>query len=885
MAALRHGQQAPSSSTVPGGRRTGDVVDTNHDSRGTLDEFTVPDPIAKLEVEDQAMFRRVFAGLFMPTGSQERVGRYELRKMIAAGGMGVVYRGFDPELKREIAIKLVSPRPGREAEPLRERLLLEAQALARLDHPNVVTVHDVGVDSGRVFLAMDLIEGPTLRERQLRGASLRDRLRLYLAAGRGLQAAHEAGIVHRDFKPDNVFIDERDAVYVGDFGLAQMLDDDQAERPSPPKPAEFVAARLTRSGDIQGTLGYMAPEQLDGRESGPAADQFAFCVALWESLCGQLPFAGVTASACLDAMEAPPRGGELIPGRLRRIVLVGLARDPSARHPSMAALLAALTREYERPRRLRQGAALTVLAGVLISSLVYARVQDQRAEGLEDDKLSALQRLEDDKLSAQIARCADLDALPDPREHANWATLEDIASPALGKRVGRLLGTAKDACMSDTDLAGLQHGLQLSKYLNHELDDLPTLPHDVRTTLVLEFNEAFETQPRQPLSPELSHWLSSKPILDRAWEHEERQTLLDCELTGCKTKSTTPSSPVDRAELRLRRGRVKALRGYDESALADYREAYKLAREGQDEERELQALIGLAKTSIMRAERFEAGEELLALAFALPTIEALEDAAPRKLALRELRAVLARQRGELEEALALQLAVVNDRDPKLHPKLDPKEARNERVAALVNLANIHTYMDDAEQAEARHREALGIDSEDPEALLNLGVLLTDSQAPERTAEARRMLAKIAKLSGHELQRSGLLVLLLLDIQTEHAETGAHRRELERLLLAPEPPPSLKQRFDGWLLVALAYASSGELGPRFDAALARVPKSDTPTRDYKRAVRMLEITEEALNHDSARAPELLSRAQAELDALDIELSEPILDFRRELEDAI
>jgi serine/threonine protein kinase len=238
------------------------------------------------------------------------VGRYLVLDPLGAGGMGVVYAAYDPELDRKIAIKLLAPSVAHGSSSSEgQRLQREARALARLSHPNVVAVYDVGIASAQVFVAMELVEGQTL------GAWLsaeprtwQQVVRCFVDAGRGLAAAHAVGLVHRDFKPDNVLVGRDGKVRVSDFGLARATQPMPGEGPSQQEgtaSASSVPGHEGRSGPQDGSLTgaragtprYMAPEQWLGAATGPWTDQFSFCVALWEALYGELPFAGTTPDA------------------------------------------------------------------------------------------------------------------------------------------------------------------------------------------------------------------------------------------------------------------------------------------------------------------------------------------------------------------------------------------------------------------------------------------------------------------------------------------------------------------------------------------------------------------------------------------------------------
>ena len=303
----------------------------------------------------------------LPPGA--RFGRYRVLDWLGAGGMGVVYAAYDADLNRKVALKVLrnDGTGGSDQRPIRDLLLVEAQAMARLAHPNVVTVFDVGSVDDRVFLAMELIEGQTLAA-WLRAGRRKpsEILAMFVAAGRGLAAAHAAGLIHRDFKPDNVLVGSDGRVCVTDFGLARPAaptTDAAARDPSDP-----AAAGAPQTG-LAGTLAYMAPEQYLGASVDARADQFSFAVALYEALHGERPFAAPPVSGDPPAVTAPPRRG--VPVALRQVLLRALRRDPDERYPSIAELLAALT---PRPRRARNlaVAAIASLVGAAIALAVTA---------------------------------------------------------------------------------------------------------------------------------------------------------------------------------------------------------------------------------------------------------------------------------------------------------------------------------------------------------------------------------------------------------------------------------------------------------------------------------------------------------------------------------
>ncbi|MCY1061805.1 serine/threonine-protein kinase [Nannocystis sp. SCPEA4] len=297
-----------------------------------------------------------------------RLGRYHVLEQLGEGGMGVVYAAYDPDLDRKVALKLLRAE-GHPASP--SRLLREAHALARLSHPNVVQIHDTGAIGGRIFIAMELVRGVDLRTWLTQPRTPAEVLRVFLDAGRGLAAAHDAGFVHRDFKPDNVLVGADRRVRVADFGLVRRHDE-----PAGPAAAEpdrgTLSRSLTLTGALLGTPAYMSPEQHRGGTADARSDQFSFCMALWEALHGQRPFAGDSLAEVVAAMRAGqlrPARGAGVPGELTRILARGLAHDPERRYPNMPALLAALA--VDRGRRRRRWLAGLGSAG-LLAGLVAA---------------------------------------------------------------------------------------------------------------------------------------------------------------------------------------------------------------------------------------------------------------------------------------------------------------------------------------------------------------------------------------------------------------------------------------------------------------------------------------------------------------------------------
>ncbi|HEY2746918.1 MAG TPA: serine/threonine-protein kinase [Polyangia bacterium] len=310
-----------------------------------------------------------------PRAREWMLGRYEVLHRLGEGGMGVVYAARDPDLGRRVALKLLrrAASADRVAKEGEARLLREAQAMARLNHPNVIIVHDVGTYDDGVFIAMELVEGETLGQWMSRERPWHEVVDMLLRAGRGLEAAHAAGLVHRDFKPENVLVGRDGRVRVTDFGLARMVTarKDEASQVRERALDRTVELTLTDTGALVGTPAYMAPEQLGGAASDVRTDVFSFCVVMFEALFRRRPFAGTSLHELRDAIarnEVAVVADRHVPRRLRAVLQRGLRATPGERHPTMTALLAAIeaARRDRRPRAALAGALLLALAGAIV---------------------------------------------------------------------------------------------------------------------------------------------------------------------------------------------------------------------------------------------------------------------------------------------------------------------------------------------------------------------------------------------------------------------------------------------------------------------------------------------------------------------------------------
>ncbi|HEY5920313.1 MAG TPA: serine/threonine-protein kinase, partial [Kofleriaceae bacterium] len=340
-----------------------------------------------------------------PRSDAHRIGRYVVMRQLGEGAMGIVYAARDPALRRDVAIKLLRGGPSPPRPDAAVRLRREAQGLARLAHPHVVSIFDVGTQDDEVYLAMELIDGVSLAtwlaERQ---RTWREIVQILLQAAEGLAVANAAGLVHRDIKPQNVMVTSDCRAKVVDFGLAHHAG---AARTSSPEDFDDVAARLTATGVVVGTPAYSAPEVLDGQLGDPRSDVFSFCVMAYEALYGRRPYEATTVVALREQMRSGLELGRTprLPAVLRRMLAAGLRADPAARPPTIGALLPAL-RSALVPRgkiALGIGAGLVLIAG---ASIITVRVAGSPAAdpcALSPTRTPAMTAQQEQKIRAAFA--------------------------------------------------------------------------------------------------------------------------------------------------------------------------------------------------------------------------------------------------------------------------------------------------------------------------------------------------------------------------------------------------------------------------------------------------------------------------------------------------
>lgn len=416
-------------------------------------------------VETRVSLGGLVPGVATPLARGSSIGRYVVLGELGTGGMGVVYAAYDPELDRKVAVKLLRPELGSQARPqaaehARVRLLREAQALAKLGHPNVVAIHDVGAVADGVWLAMELVEGQTLSVwLAARRRSWREVLAVMRAAAHGLVAAHAAGLIHRDFKPDNVMVSSDGRVRVMDLGLARQ--GSEAE-PATTSSATFsddslrvsesaLKIDLTHVGAVMGTPAYMAPEQHKGGAVGVPADIFAFCLTFWEGLYGERPFAGETyaelaANVTSGTLRPPPRG-RAAPRWLRRILERGLAVDPGQRWPSIHGLVAALDRGQARLRATVVGVALALGGAALGGAWAWQTSEQAAAVARCEAEGASIDAVWNDEARARVRAGLIATGL------AHAATTAEKVMPWLDRQAAAWRAARTEACV-DAEIRG-----------------------------------------------------------------------------------------------------------------------------------------------------------------------------------------------------------------------------------------------------------------------------------------------------------------------------------------------------------------------------------------------------------------------------------------------
>jgi tetratricopeptide (TPR) repeat protein len=549
------------------------------------------------------------------------IGRYVIVGVIGAGGMGTVYAAYDPQLDRKVALKFLKNNVG---EHNTARLLREAQAMAKLPHPNVVPVHDVGTDHGDVFLAMEFVDGGTVADwLKASPRSWREVLQVFLDAGRGLDAAHRAGLVHRDFKPTNLLIDGQGRVLVTDFGLVCL--DGRSATPSPapartapasPMDSSPLSEPLTQAGNILGTPAFMSPEQFDGFADA-RSDQFCFCVSLYWALYQQLPFDRRETAVLPPLRDAP--AGSKVPRWIRQVLLRGMSASPDARYPSMQALLDALGRDPARQRqRWMLGGAVVAILGVTVGLGVRLRRAEQKVCAGAQQKLATVWSAERKDAIARAFLKTGKPYAPDAlrtvtamldRYARDWADMHqsaceatrvrgeqseellDLRMDCLGARAGELGSLAELFSSADGKL--VQRSVEAAQALT---------PLDGCANTV-----ALKTPVRLPGSPEVRaqvEKLRDRLAQDRALQSAGRYgDSLKASQALANDAKAAHYAPIQAQALHLY-GQAELATGDTAAAEATLKEALLAAEAGRDDETAARVCMELANTVRETSSRF-----------------------------------------------------------------------------------------------------------------------------------------------------------------------------------------------------------------------------------------------------------------------------------------
>ncbi len=385
--------------------------------------------------------------------------RYEIQSVLGRGGMGTVYLAHDRTLGRDVALKVHGAGSGN------ERLHREALAMAKLAHPNVVTVFEIGSFEDRLYVAMEYVRGGTLRDWLAKGRTWQQIVATLREVGAGLAAAHDAGLVHRDFKPENVLVGTDGRPRVSDFGLARV-----GASAAPAPDASVLDARMTVTGAVVGTPAYRAPEQLAGEVVDGRSDQFAFCVVAWEALFGARPWGGATIKDLEKAIHRHElKASREVPERVRKVIERGLAIEPGERWPDLRALLSALGLAAQP--RTRGWIAASVLGTALVvggSYAAYSTVSAHRHEAACAAAGDSVRKLVSPDAKAALKTAFAATGAP----FADSAY--DHAADVLGRYAGVLANATTATCKDDHAPAVRvscldDHRTQLAAYLQQLL--------------------------------------------------------------------------------------------------------------------------------------------------------------------------------------------------------------------------------------------------------------------------------------------------------------------------------------------------------------------------------------------------------------------------------
>ncbi|MBL4687323.1 MAG: tetratricopeptide repeat protein, partial [Nannocystaceae bacterium] len=582
------------------------------------------DPTATAETNRGATGESATTGTSASTlETGDRLGRYVVLEHLGHGGMGYVVAAYDPQLDRKVALKLL--KRTRATKTAQERLRREAQALARLNHTNVITIYEVGTHEDQTFLSMEYVRGKTLREwLRTERPSWQKICERFVEAGRGLAAAHGADLIHRDFKPDNVMLGGDGRVRVMDFGLARRETEDFApnldtRRSETESGGTGPGSRLTRTGAHVGTPGYIAPEVGAGVAIDWRVDQFAFCVALFEAVYGHRPYRGSPAAILADLEDSSAQRDKTaakIPAWLTRALLRGLEPDRDKRYPSMEALLEALERKPGGPRRtaLILVLAVTATVGVAVGNVWSSSQSTAPGEAVCGGMDEHLTGIWDDTRRAEVQAALEATKVVYAPETwtrvergldaytSDWVTTRVQACEAThkGEQSGALLDL-RVACLDErmrhvkavVDVLASADAKVVEK-ANAAVIELPTLARCADAD-ALQAAIAPPTDPAVAIRvSELDERLVQAEVLDTAGKYEEASTIANAVATEAETLGYAPLL----VHARLRQGALASTTGDYKGAEALLEQVYEdalgllMAEEAAQAARKLMFVVG-----------------------------------------------------------------------------------------------------------------------------------------------------------------------------------------------------------------------------------------------------------------------------------------------------
>jgi serine/threonine protein kinase len=667
--------------------------------------------------------------------------RYRVERLLGRGAMGEVYLAHDQRLGRQVALKLVRASSTAKALRLQARLEREALALARVAHANVVGIHDVGTHAGQTYLTMQFVPGATLREWQRVGRARDELIDIYLQAGRGLAAAHSVGVVHRDFKPDNVIVGDDGVVRVLDFGLAAAImtgpgesssrgsgvraeissslpsdasgsqrgsaatiDADSNADSGAERASASPSERMTQVGSLVGTMAYMSSEQLEGRNADARSDQFGFCVSMWEALTGSRPFASGGIFELILNIEKGPSGGNGLPGWLRSILVRGLQFDPKRRWPSMIELIHAIEHGRTRGRKLVVAIGLPATIG---AAIMLGRVMAPASPPIDDTctafvgqidahwsatERSAIAAHSKQDAEATAYAIASLDALANDWKTAAAALCEADAAPSSQHPQRECLLRWLDGFAGAIELLG-------------ERGDEQTLAHapDLLAQLQPPDADYCALGPTRPVDPEVWQLTERARALALLGDLAAARQIADSGLARAEGLDPREFSG-ERALAHVAQAELAVAAGDTAVAISELGLAQRNALAAELPDVLLSTWTTWAKQLVLGSRSGEHAAELALVRIeqAEPLLFSLhvDEGDPRRAELLEARGLSERARGNHRAAIAHHRAAQASFVAAGHPTLASK--------SLVNIGANHQDLDDVEQARRSYSEALAL---------------------------------------------------------------------------------------------------------------------------------------------------------------------------------